>query len=334
MFATVLGDGSFGELFVGGAKPKQWRHVFASVQSLAHGGLEKFDPDAFDIVIVDEFHHSEAATYTRLLRHFQPKLLLGLTATPERADGKDVTHWFDGRIAAELRLWEALERDLLCPFHYFGVHDLTRLDAVEWRAGRYDLKQLDDLITGDDVRARIALNAVRDKVPDPHRMRALGFCVSRAHAHFMARFFQEAGLPAVAVDSETREADRDEALRRLKAREINAVFAVDLFNEGVDIPEIDTVLMLRPTESATVFLQQLGRGLRRSEGKDVLTVIDLVGFQHKRFRFDLRYRALTGATRAGVEAAVEHGFPYLPPGCHIELIARPRRLCCRTCVNS
>ena len=318
-FATVLGDGSFGELYVGGARPKQWRHVFASVQSLAQLDLDQLPADTFDIVIVDEFHHSEAATYTRLLRHLQPQLLLGLTATPERADGRDVTHWFDGHIAAELRLWEALERDLLCPFHYFGVHDLTDLTDVAWRAGRYDLTQLDSVISGDSVRARIALNAVRDQVPDPRQMRALGFCVSRAHAHFMARFFQDSGFPAVAVDAETRGADRDEALRRLKSREINAVFAVDLFNEGVDIPEVDTILMLRPTESATVFLQQLGRGLRRSDGKDVLTVIDLVGFQHRRFRFDLRYRALTGASRAGLMQAVEHGFPYLPPGCHIEL---------------
>ncbi|GAA0628455.1 DEAD/DEAH box helicase [Sporichthya brevicatena] len=318
-FATVLGDGAFGEQFLGGARPRQWRHVFASVQSLARVDLSQLEPGAFDIVIVDEFHHSEAATYTRLLQHLQPKLLLGMTATPERADGKDVTHWFGGHIAAELRLWEALERDLLCPFHYFGVHDMTDLKDIDWRAGRYDLAQLDSVISGDTVRARIALNAVADKVPDPRRMRALGFCVSRAHAHFMAKFFADSGIPALAVDAETREADRTEALRQLRDREINVVFAVDLFNEGVDIPAVDTVLMLRPTESATVFLQQLGRGLRRADGKDVLTVIDLVGFQHRKFRFDLRYRALTGVSRAGLAHAVEHGFPYLPPGCHIEL---------------
>lgn len=318
-FAGVLGDGSFGELWVAGSRPQRWRHVFASVQTLAQQGVDRLAPDAYDVVIVDEFHHAEAATYTRLLRHLRPRVLVGLTATPERADGRDVAHWFDGHVAAELRLWEALERDLLCPFHYYGVHDLTDLDAITWRGGGYDQVELDNLVTGNDVRARIALNAVTDKVSNPHQMRALGFCVSKAHAAFMAGYFTDSGLPAVAVDADTRPADRDDALRALRSGTITTLFAVDLFNEGVDLPEVDTILMLRPTESATVFLQQFGRGLRRAEGKDVLTVIDLVGHQHRKFRFDLRYRALTGVSRTGLEPAVEHGFPYLPPGCHIEL---------------
>jgi superfamily II DNA or RNA helicase/HKD family nuclease len=318
-FAAVLGDGGFGEMYVGGARPERWQHVFASVQSLAQLHLDDLRPDLFDVVIVDEFHHAEAPTYTRLLNHLDPRVLLGLTATPERTDAGDVARWFDGHIAAELRLWEALERDLLCPFHYFGVHDETDLSNITWRRGTYDTAELDNVISGSQVRALIVVNAVRDKVASARGMRALGFCVSKQHAHFMARFFRDSGIPAVAVDADTPTVERDNALRQLRDCEVNAIFAVDLFNEGVDVPEIDTVLLLRPTESATVFLQQLGRGLRRADDKDVLTVLDLIGFQHKRFRFDMRYRALTGVTRRGLVEAVQHGFPFLPPGCHIEL---------------
>ena len=318
-FAAVLGDAGFGELYGGGARPTQWRHVFASIQSLSQLPAGTLAPDAFDVVVVDEFHHAEAATYARLLDHLRPRVLLGLTATPERTDGGDVTRWFDGHIAAELRLWEALERDLLCPFHYFGVFDDTDLRGVRWSRGGYDVGDLDNVVTGNSVRARAVVAAVQRHVTDAGAMRALGFCVSRAHARFMAGFFSEGGIPAVAVDATSSAAERDRALSALRRAEINVVFAVDLFNEGVDVPEIDTVLMLRPTESATVFLQQLGRGLRRSPDKDVLTVLDFIGFQNRRFRFDVRYRALTGVRRADLSSAVSDGFPYLPPGCHIQL---------------
>nr|WP_084956277.1 DEAD/DEAH box helicase family protein [Thermoactinospora rubra] len=324
-FRQVLRDGAFGELYVGGRRPEQWRHVFASIQSLHRIAIE--DPAAFDMVIVDEFHHAEAATYTRLLNHLKPRVLLGLTATPERADGQDVKHWFGGRIAVELRLWEAIERQLLAPFQYFGVHDGVDLSEVPWKRGQgYDLARLSDVFTGNDARVRLVLQTLRRKVGDVGRMRALGFCVSVEHAEYMARRFTEAGIPALAITSRTPRADREAGLRKLRSREINAVFAVDLFNEGVDIPSIDTVLFLRPTDSATVFLQQLGRGLRLDDGKACLTVLDFIGNQHRRFRFDRRYRALTGASRTGVAREVEAGFPTLPPGCHIDLDREVSRL--------
>ena len=319
VFRTVMRDGSFGELYVDGQRPEQGRHVFASIQSLTRQDLDRIAKEAFDVVIVDEFHHAEARTYRRLLNHLQPKELLGLTATPERTDGESVVKWFDGRIAAELRLWEALERNLLSPFQYFGVSDQTDLSRLRWTRGGYEAADLEKLYTGNDRRLDLILKALRDRILDTARMRGLGFCVSVAHAHYMATRFTEAGIPALAVSAETGSEEREDSLRRLKQRETNALFAVDLFNEGVDVPEIDTVLLLRPTESATVFLQQLGRGLRLAEDKDCLTVLDFIGHQHTRFRFDLRLRAMTGAARGTLTRQIEEGFPYLPPGCSIHL---------------
>lgn len=318
-FRHALKDGSFGELYVAGHRPEQWNHVFASVQSLSKDLIESIAPDAFDVVIVDEFHHAAAPSYERLLQHLEPRLLLGLTATPERSDSKDVTEWFGGRIAVDLRLWDAIDEGLLCPFQYFGVSDGTDLSTLEWKRGGYDLSQLDDVFTGNDVRLSKVLKALKDTVEDPINMRALGFCVSVKHAHFMAKRFTEAGIPALAVSGLTDPEERDAALRRLKEREVNVLFAVDLYNEGVDVPEIDTVLFLRPTESVTVFLQQLGRGLRKAANKAGLTVLDFIGQQHRRFRFDMRFRALTGATRTQLDRQIEEGFPFLPSGCHIQL---------------
>ncbi|MEU4232008.1 DUF3427 domain-containing protein [Nonomuraea sp. NPDC026600] len=324
-FRQVLRDETFGELYVGGARPEQWRHVFASIQSLHANPVP--ETDAFDVLIVDEFHHSEASTYRHLLSTVHPKVLLGLTATPERADGQDIKHWFGGRIAAELRLWEALERGLLAPFQYFGIHDGTDLRQVDWRRGQgYDTGQLSSVYTGNDRRVAVVLETLNRKIGDVGRMRALGFCVSIDHARFMADRFTRAGLPSVAVTAQSSPTDRSQALRDLRARRINAVFTVDLFNEGVDVPEIDTVLFLRPTDSATVFLQQLGRGLRLSDDKPCLTVLDFVGNQHKQFRFDRRYRALTGASRTGIAREIEQGFPTLPAGCVIDLDRDVRRL--------
>ena len=324
-YREVLADAAFGELYVGGERPERWRHVFASVQSLSAYGVERLPAGQFDVVVVDEFHHAEAATYRRLLDHLHPVELLGLTATPERADGVDVRSFFDGRTAAELRLWDALEADLLSPFHYFGVADPTDLSQLEWRRGDYDTAELERVFTADDARVRVVLRQLRDKVLDVRTMRALGFCVSVGHARFMARRFSEAGIPALAVSGETSPDERRAALAALRAREVNVLFAVDLFNEGLDIPDVDTLLLLRPTQSATVFLQQLGRGLRRTADKPVLTVLDLIGQQHREFRFDLKYRALTGTSRTGLERQLEQGFAYLPSGCELVLDAVAQR---------
>ncbi|HZU14506.1 MAG TPA: DUF3427 domain-containing protein [Chloroflexota bacterium] len=319
LFRNVLRDGSFGELMVGGQRPLHGRHVFASIQSLSHADLASMPRDAYDVVIVDEFHHAEAPTYRRLLEHIEPRLLLGLTATPERADQGDILRWFDGHIAVDLRLWEAIDQGLLCPFQYFGVADDVDLSALEWKRTGYDTHALSSLYTANEFRTAKILQAVHDVVSDQSQMRALGFCVSVEHADYMATSFTKAGIPSCAVTGGTAPAERARIIKRLRSREINTIFTVDVFNEGVDIPELDTILLLRPTESVTVFLQQLGRGLRLSEGKAGLTVLDFIGQQRREFRFGPRFQALTDLSAKELPNAVEHGFPYLPSGCYIQL---------------
>ncbi len=326
MYQEVLTEATFGELLVGGDQPTKWRNVFASIQSLSAERLTTIEPNHFDVIVIDEFHHAEAASYRRLLDHVQPIELLGLTATPERGDGVDVREFFNWRVAAELRLWEALEQHLLCPFHYFGVHDGVDLGDLQWKRGGYDLAGLSNLYTGNDARTRIVLKELHDKVTDVAAMRALGFCVSVEHARYMADRFVANGVPARAVSADTLPAERQAALKALRDREINILFAVDLFNEGLDIPEVDTVLFLRPTESATVFLQQLGRGLRLTPGKTVLTALDFVGHQRREFRFDQRFRALTGLPRKQLIRQMDQGFPFLPSGSQIVLDSMAQRL--------
>ena len=326
-FAAVLRDPGFGELLTGGHEVARGEHVFATIQSLSRMSFaEELPAEHFDAVIVDEFHHAEAPTYERLLAHVRPRVLLGLTATPERFDGKDVRRWFDGRTAYEMRLWEALEQGLLAPFQYFGVKDSVDLDDVAWKRGwgydRGELARRYVVAGGAEARARLVLQEVERRVADPRRMRALGFCVSVEHARFMAERFGEAGIASEAVVGETPSEDREAAVRRLESGDLQALFTVDLFNEGVDIPTLDTVLFLRPTESATVFLQQLGRGLRLHREKPCLTVLDFIGNARREFRFDRRFRALLGGTTRQVARQIESGFPYLPPGCAMQLDPR------------
>jgi len=321
-FCHALGDHAFGERWVGGHRPTQFDHVFASIQSLTAAGLDDLTPDHFDVVIVDEFHHAAARSYERLLDHVAPVELLGLTATPERADGLSLLGRFDGRIAAELRLWDAIDQHRLSPFAYFGVHDGLDLREVPWRRGRgYDVEGLTNLYTASDAWARQAVLEVHAGVDDVRTMRALGFCVSVDHARFMARVFNEAGIAAVAVWADSPADERQATLRDLADGRVQVVFSVDLFNEGVDVPVVDTLLLLRPTDSPVLFLQQLGRGLRRAPGKSVCTVLDFVGHHRKEFRFDRRFGALLGGTRADIRKQVEQGFPFLPAGCHMELDA-------------
>lgn len=325
-FRAAMRDGHFGELLVGDERPISSRHVFASIQSLHERRLAQLAPDAYEVVIVDEFHHAEADTYVALLEHLKPKYLVGLTATPERADGKNILSWFENRIAYELRLWDAIDKSLVVPFQYFGIHDGTDLSTIDFKAGRYDVSALERLYTADDVRAMAVLRELERQVPRRDGLRALGFCVSVRHAEFMAAFFKSKGVPALAVSGETPPAERHEALQRLRSGQVKVIFSRDLFNEGLDVPSVNTVLFLRPTESATIFLQQLGRGLRHEDGKSCLTVLDFVGSARREFRFDERFRALSGAaTRRDVERAVQDGFPHLPAGCEIRLDRETQR---------
>jgi superfamily II DNA or RNA helicase/HKD family nuclease len=317
-FRQVMRDGNFGGLYVDGERPQPGQSVFASIQSLARLDLNKIAPDSWDFVVIDEFHHAAADTYTKLLTHLTPRFLVGLTATPERADGEDILHFFGGRIATELRLWDAIDRNLLSPFQYFGLADGVDISQC-WRRGQLDMTELDNVFSAHNARAHRILSEVATHVLNPRKMRALGFCVGKSHARFMAREFERKGLPAMALTSETPSEERAAAIRKLNSGEICALFTVDLFNEGVDVPAIDTVLMLRPTDSATIFLQQLGRGLRLSENKSCLTVLDFIGHAHREFRFDVRYRALLGGTRQELVRQIDDGFPILPAGCSIRL---------------
>jgi superfamily II DNA or RNA helicase len=319
-FRYALRDANFGEKWVGGARPEQFEHVFASIQSLSAADLTHLKPEHFDVVIIDEFHHAAAPSYRKLLDHVSPVELLGLTATPERTDGLPILQWFDDRIAAELRLWDAVDQGRLAPFMYYGIHDGMDLTDVPWRRGQgYDVGELSNVYTASDAWARLVLNEVVTHVDDPTGMRAFGFCVSVEHAHFMARHFTKHGVRAEAIWGDSSDIDRKKALSELAAGHIQVVFSVDLFNEGVDVPSLDTILMLRPTDSPTLFMQQLGRGLRRSSGKSFCTVLDFVGTHRKEFRIDRRFRALLGGSRRSVEEAVKQGFPFLPAGCHLHL---------------
>src|SRR4029079_15373141 len=319
-FAHSRREGTFGEFGVGGDKPRVFDHVFASIQSLNASGVQAIDPSHFDVVIVDEFHHAAASSYERLLTRLQPVEMLGLTATPERADGLPILQWFGNRVAAELRLWDAIDQHRLVPFSYFGIADNLDLREIPCKRVRgYDVERLTNAITANDVWARSVVQQFRDQLVGSETTRALGFCVSIEHAQYMARVFNEAGIPATAVWADSDDDERSRALRDLNAGRLSIVFSVDLFNEGVDVPSVDSLLMLRPTESPLLFLQQLGRGLRKAPGKSLCTVLDFVGQHRKEFRYDRRFQALLGGSRSHVARQVSEGFPFLPSGCSMQL---------------
>lgn len=317
-FRQILKESSFGELYVDGFKPNDWNHVFASIQSL-HSGEFEFGKDHFDAVIIDEFHHAEAKTYQRLLDYIQPKYLLGLTATPERTDGKNVMDLFGGKATTELRVWDAIEKGLLSPFQYFGVHDNTDLSNVNWVRGRYDKAELENLYTSSDDRIAFIEKELKDKVRDPFEMKALGFCVGVQHAQYMSQKFNEMGIPSIHLSGNSDRTTRDSAISKLRKGDINVIFTVDLFNEGIDIPEVDTILFLRPTESSMLFTQQLGRGLRLSKEKECLTVLDFIGYSNKKFSYSNKFSSLVNVYGRKLQRHLEKGFPVLPTGCAVEL---------------
>ena len=318
-FRQAVGDFAFGQKWYAGAQPTDLTHVFASIQTLSSASLDGFAPDHFDVVIIDEFHHAAAASYRAVLEHFAPREVLALTATPERSDGQDILSIFDGQISAELRLWDAIDQQHLVPFHYFGISDGTDLTTVPYSPSLgYDVTALSNVYTGNHMWAGLVLRNMNDRV-DITTMRALGFCVSVEHAHFMHEFFSDKGVPSAVVTGGTPPADRDAALGALRDGKIRILFSVDVFNEGVDLPAVDTIVMMRPTESSVVFLQQLGRGLRKTDGKSICTVLDFVGTHRKEFRYDRKFASLIGANRAEMLEQVERGFPYLPAGCFMHL---------------
>jgi len=319
-FRGVLRDQNFGELWNGKEKPIEYNHVFATVQTLSRGDRYKqFNPDEFDYIVIDESHRVKANSYFGMIDYFSPEILLGLTATPERMDNKDIREYFNNKIASEIRLTEAINRKLLSPFHYFAVTDPVSLENMQWQRSGYKIDQLENVYTSNTERVGVILDSLEKYLTDVRIFKGLGFCVSIAHADFMANKFNEAGIPSISLTSNTDDGKRKKAKEQLQTGEINCIFTVDLFNEGVDIPEVDTVLFLRPTESLTVFLQQLGRGLRLTEDKEALTVLDYVGQAHKDYDFSMKFRALMGKTKKSLKKEIEEEFPSMPKGCHIRL---------------
>lgn len=319
-FRNVLKDQNFGELWVSDNKPVDQKHIFASIQTLnSNENYKKFDLDYFDYIVIDESHHAKASSYLKIIDYYEPEILLGLTATPERMDGGNILEYFNNRVASEIRLADAIDRKLLSPFHYFGVTDSEDLSHLKWSRGGYEISELENVYTKSKQRVQVVLDSMNKYLRDIDTFKGLGFCVSIKHANFMANAFNEVGIRSISLHSDTDKSERESAKRKLQSGEVNCIFVVDLFNEGVDIPDIDTVLFLRPTESLTVFIQQLGRGLRLSEGKDALTVLDFVGQAHANYDFSFKLRALTGKTRHGIKEEINDDFPNMPAGCHIKL---------------
>ena len=323
-FRAVLKDANFGELFVGNHRPESIDHLFLSIQTFnSQDFASKTASDFYDYIIVDEFHHAAAPTYQKLLVYYQPQILLGLTATPERMDGKSILPYFNNRIAAEIRLPEAIDRKLLCPFQYFGVTDTVDLNTLKWSAGGYDKGELSNIYTLSGAianrRADMVVSSLLKYVTDIDEVKGLGFCVSIEHAEFMSRYFNNHSIPSIFLTGKSSDEERKTAKVRLVNGEIRFIFVVDIYNEGVDIPEVNTVLFLRPTESLTIFLQQLGRGLRLAEGKECLTVLDFIGQANKRYNFEDKFAALLSNTTRSVTREIKDGFVSAPKGCYIQL---------------
>ncbi len=325
-YRHILKTQDFGSLWVGGHEPSNYSHVFASIQTISNRlGNLKLASDFYDYIVIDEVHHIPAKSYRPILNYFAPKILLGLTATPERMDGEDILLDFGNSISAEIRLPEAMNRKLLCPFQYFGISDSIDLSNVSWRKGRYDITELEKIYSENDRRVIDILHNCEKYLSNLNEVCAIGFCVSKKHAQFMAKKFLEKGLKAADLTSDNSN-DRVSLLNKLKAKEINYLFVVDMFNEGVDIPQIDTILFLRPTDSLTIFLQQMGRGLRLHEGKECLTILDFVGNSNPEYDFEHKFRAMIGKTHIAVKDEIETDFPHLPLGCSIVLERRAKEI--------
>lgn len=322
-FRIVLDDPNFGSVWDGNNEPSNYQHVFASKDTLRNrlDGLNLTE-DYYDYMVVDEVHHIVAPTYVKLITYFKPKILLGLTATPERTnEQEDITVFFDGHISAEIRLPAALNAGLLAPFHYYGIPDNVDLSEVKWSGHGYDISELSRVYTQNDFRTGLILKKMQEYIGSTrlHKVRALCFCVDKEHAKFMNAKFTLAGLKTDVLTSDDSTHHRNLVKKQLQAGIINYLFVVDIFNEGVDIPEVDTILFLRPTESATVFIQQFGRGLRLHKDKDHLTVLDFVGHSRAEFSYKERFESLIGRHSRSIKEEIEGGFTNAPFGCKIIL---------------
>lgn len=329
-YRSVLQDVNFGTLWVGSNKPQEasdYEHLFVSISMFNtrfDDFFSKLDAHYYDYIVIDEAHHSQADSYRKLFSHFTPQLLIGLTATPERMDGRDLRPDFGGRISAEIRLPQALQAGLLTPFQYLCISDNTDLsDENLWSGQKYNIERLADKLC-DKNRSGIIVDALHKYLADEYTCRALCFCVNKRHADFTAEQLMLYGFSAKSLTSDTPAEERKQLAKNLRYGLIHYLCVVDIFNEGVDIPEVDTVLFLRPTESLTIFLQQLGRGLRISAGKTELTVLDFVAQANRKYDFSSRFRALTLHPEKNILKQIKEGFTLLPLGCSIVMEKKAR----------
>jgi superfamily II DNA or RNA helicase len=233
---------------------------------------EYFSKNHFDYIIVDEFHHADAPTYRRLIDYFEPEFLLGLTATPDRADNGDIYEICDYNIAYECNFRTGINNGWLVPFEYYGIYDDIDYSFIPWRSGKYDLEALENKLMIEERSAEIL-----KKYKTYSKNKTIGFCASVKHAKYMEIYFKNHGIKCASILGETPKSDRVQIIKDFRNGDLKLIFVVDIFNEGVDIPDIETVMFLRPTTSYTIFIQQLGRGLRTNEGKEKLRVLDFVG---------------------------------------------------------
>jgi superfamily II DNA or RNA helicase len=334
IFRSVLGNPGFGDILGAGREsPDDPDALFAMIQTLGREeDLTRFPPDHFDYLVVDEFHHGMAPTYLRAIDHFRPHFLLGLTATPERMDGRDVLRLCDYNVAYEVRLLDAVDRGWLSPFQYFAVYDETDYQQITWRGTHYDMDELSRALS-NDTRTRIIAANLKKYLPSFGKTKALAFCSSVSHAVYTAtELTEEHQTEAIALTGETPGHARMAALARLEDEtdSLQVICTVDIFNEGADIPGLTHVLLLRPTQSFTIFLQQLGRGLRKVQNKDYLVVIDFVGNFRKAHVAPLALSGYTSIQEFAADGAVafkRSGPAYtLPRGCFLDPDLQVRRI--------
>lgn len=303
-------------LFTGNNKDYGASYLFSTNLSMSNN-LHLFSPDEFDYIIIDEAHHATSATYQKIINYFKPRFLLGMTATPERSDDGNVYDVFDNNLAIDVRLREALGEGLLVPFHYYGITDQSEIDLS------------DDTLTPDQIAERLNVTSRVDFIIDRmnfygydgYKLKSLGFCITKKHAEFMATEFNKRGISSTYLTAESSEEERRVAIDLLENddEKLSVIFTVDLFNEGVDIPSVNQVLMLRPTESPIIFTQQLGRGLRKHESKGFLTVLDFIGNYSKSFLIALALYGSRSVSKKEITHAVKHDFRSIPGPSNIRM---------------